>query len=120
MVRLLWQRETEGARFDSPERRAALDKALRDKIALIRDPSLRRHYGAGDQGTALAAVQPRAEPAPARAPARRGAGGARRGPPPATPMPATKSSLLVSAGAGGAEHAARGGDPGRAGLHARR
>lgn len=45
MVRLLWQRETEGKVFDSPERKAALDKALRDKIRLIRDPSIRRHYG---------------------------------------------------------------------------
>ena len=45
MVKLLWQRETEGKVFDSPERKAALDKALRDKIRLIRDPSIRRHYG---------------------------------------------------------------------------
>ncbi len=45
MVRLLWQRETEGKVFDSPERKAALDKALREKIKLIRDPSIRRHYG---------------------------------------------------------------------------
>lgn len=45
MVKLLWQRETEGKVFDSPERKAALDKALRDKIKLIRDPSIRSHYG---------------------------------------------------------------------------
>ncbi|MCG6556782.1 DNA primase [Ruegeria sp. 1NDH52C] len=45
MVQLLWQRETEGRVFDSPERKAALDKALRDKIKLIRDPSIRAHYG---------------------------------------------------------------------------
>ncbi len=45
MVQLLWQRETEGRVFDSPERKAALDKALRDKIKLIRDPSIRNHYG---------------------------------------------------------------------------
>ncbi len=45
MVRLLWQRETEGRDYDSPERRAALDKALRDKIQTIRDPSIRAHYG---------------------------------------------------------------------------
>ncbi|MFZ3580836.1 DNA primase [Loktanella sp. DJP18] len=45
MVNLLWQRETEGKTFDSPERRAALDKALRDKIRLIADPSIRSHYG---------------------------------------------------------------------------
>ena len=45
MVKLLWQRETEGRVFDSPERKAALDKSLRDKIKLIRDPSIRSHYG---------------------------------------------------------------------------
>ena len=45
MVRLLWQRETEGRDFDSPERRAALDKSLRAAIGLIRDPSIRGHYG---------------------------------------------------------------------------
>ncbi len=45
MVQLLWQRETEGRVFDSPERKAALDKALRDKIMLIKDPSIRSHYG---------------------------------------------------------------------------
>ncbi|WP_122074206.1 DNA primase [Pseudophaeobacter sp. EL27] len=45
MVKLLWQRETEGKVFDSPERKASLDKALREKIKLIRDPSIRKHYG---------------------------------------------------------------------------
>ena len=45
MVQLLWRRETEGRVYDSPERKAALDKALRDKIRLIQDPSIRGHYG---------------------------------------------------------------------------
>ncbi|MCX8228067.1 MAG: DNA primase, partial [Sulfitobacter sp.] len=45
MVQLLWQRETEGHVFDSPERKAALDKTLREKIKLIKDPSIRGHYG---------------------------------------------------------------------------
>ncbi|GAB5438149.1 DNA primase [Falsiruegeria mediterranea] len=45
MVKLLWQRETEGKVFDSPERKAALDKTLREKIKQIRDPSIRSHYG---------------------------------------------------------------------------
>ncbi len=45
MVRLLWQRETEGKVFDSPERKAALDKSLREKITLIKDPGIRSHYG---------------------------------------------------------------------------
>lgn len=45
MVNLLWQRETEGRSFDSPERRAALDKTLRAALARIADPSIRSHYG---------------------------------------------------------------------------
>lgn len=45
MVQLLWRRETEGRVFDSPERKAALDKTLREKIRTIQDPSLRSHYG---------------------------------------------------------------------------
>jgi DNA primase len=44
MVQLLWQRETEGRVFDSPERRAALDKTLRAHLARITDPSIRSHY----------------------------------------------------------------------------
>lgn len=44
MVHLLWRRETEGRVFDSPERKAALDKALRDKTMLIKDGSVRSHY----------------------------------------------------------------------------
>ena len=45
MVHLLWRRETEGRDFDSPERKAALDKTLRAAIATIKDPSIRAHYG---------------------------------------------------------------------------
>ena len=44
MVQLLWRRETEGQVFDSPERKALLDKVLRDKTGLISDQSLRKHY----------------------------------------------------------------------------
>lgn len=45
MVRLLWRRETEGKVFDSPERKAALDKSLRDALRRIGDKSIRAHYG---------------------------------------------------------------------------
>ncbi|MBI1170620.1 DNA primase [bacterium] len=44
MVNLLWQRETEGRVFDSPERKAALDKTLRGLINRVADPSIRSHY----------------------------------------------------------------------------
>ncbi|MDJ0630037.1 MAG: DNA primase [Rhodobacter sp.] len=45
LVALLWRRETEGRSFDSPERKAALDKSLREAIRKIPDASLRSHYG---------------------------------------------------------------------------
>ncbi|MBE3637821.1 DNA primase [Mangrovicoccus algicola] len=45
LVDLLWQRETEGQSFDSPERKAALDQRLRELIGRIADPGLRQHYG---------------------------------------------------------------------------
>ncbi|TRD21581.1 DNA primase [Palleronia caenipelagi] len=44
MVTLLWQREVEGRSFDSPERRAALDRALGQTLSRIGDQSIRRHY----------------------------------------------------------------------------
>ena len=44
MVDLIWKRETEGKSFDSPERRAGLDKSLLDAIALIKDKNLKNHY----------------------------------------------------------------------------
>lgn len=44
MVDLIWKREIEGKSFDSPERRAGLDKSLSDAIALIKDKNLKNHY----------------------------------------------------------------------------
>lgn len=41
---MLWQRETAGGVFDTPERRAELEKRLRDLVGRIRDESVRRHY----------------------------------------------------------------------------
>lgn len=45
MVDLLWQRETEGQVFDSPERKALLDKNLRALLNKIEDFSIKSHYG---------------------------------------------------------------------------
>ncbi|MEL7114229.1 MAG: DNA primase [Pseudomonadota bacterium] len=45
LVQLLWRRETEGKTFDSPERKSALDKSLREAIKRIPDANLRSHYG---------------------------------------------------------------------------
>ena len=44
MVEMLWQRETRGQSFDTPERRAGVEQALRAAAASVADPSVRRHY----------------------------------------------------------------------------
>ena len=44
MVDLIWRRETDGKSFDSPERRALLDKSLADVISLIKEKNLKNHY----------------------------------------------------------------------------
>ena len=84
MVRLLWQRETEGKNFDSPERKAALDKALRDKIGLIRDPSIRQHYGQEVKDLRWQLFRPQ-----------RGGSARRAWNAPPTALPSTKSSVLA-------------------------
>ena len=89
MVQLLWRRETDGQVFDSPERKAALDKRLREALKTIRDPSLRSHYGAEIN---------RLRQELFRGPdTRRRPGGWRRDPPRA-PLAGTRASPLASAG----------------------
>lgn len=44
LVDLFWMRETAGGVFDTPERRAELEKTLRELTSRIRDESLRYHY----------------------------------------------------------------------------
>ncbi|MBY6241369.1 DNA primase [Methylosinus sp. Sm6] len=44
LVDLLWARETEGARLDTPERRAALERRFAELARSIADEALRRHY----------------------------------------------------------------------------
>ena len=41
---LLWRRETSGGVFETPERRAELEKTLRELCGRIRDESVRFHY----------------------------------------------------------------------------
>ena len=96
MVQLLWRRETEGKNFDSPERKAALDKDLRTAIAKIADPSIRHHYGDEIKNLRWQLFNPRRQ------------GGARkpwrgRNAPEAA-RATTKSSALVSAGQGFEEY----------------
>lgn len=102
MVTLLWRRETEGQVFDSPERKAALDKTLRAALMRIRDPSIRRHYG--EDIKQLRWELFRQGRRPARSPGRpfgapAGFGGAGRFQP-VEPAPATRASMLASADAG--------------------
>ncbi len=106
MVRLLWQRETEGRVFDSPERKAALDKSLREKIKLIKDPSIRSHYGQEIKDLRWQLFRPQrtsgAGPRPPRAAGSRVGG--KWQPPPEPPMPSTKSSVLVTTDETASEH----------------
>lgn len=44
MVELMWRQATEGKVFDSPDRKSALDKSMREKIRRIKEPSLRGYY----------------------------------------------------------------------------
>ncbi|NNE53402.1 MAG: DNA primase [Sulfitobacter sp.] len=91
MVQLLWQRETAGKDFDSPERKATLDKSLREKIQLIRDPSIRSHYGQAikDLRWQLFRGQRGGGSRPA------GRSGKWQAPPQA-PLPSTKASMLAA------------------------
>ena len=43
---MLFQRESDGQQFDTPESRAALERRLTDAVSLIGDEVLRRHYQA--------------------------------------------------------------------------
>jgi len=100
MVRLLWARETEGKVFDSPERRAALDKTLRGVIGRIADPSIRAHYGEEIRRLRAGLFGAVEAPRGGRAPRFDGgpALGGRRGPQAAAhPLPTTRASLLAAA-----------------------
>jgi len=44
LVEVLWRREVESGPLDTPERRAALERRLKELAARIGDPALRRHY----------------------------------------------------------------------------
>ncbi|RVT84533.1 DNA primase [Rhodobacteraceae bacterium CCMM004] len=99
LVDLLWRRETEGRLLDSPERRAAVDAALRAAVRRIADPSVRNHYGAEIAARRRALFQPQgADGSAPRAGARLGRGWT----PPAAPRAATRASPLA-AGAGATE-----------------
>ncbi|PTW51300.1 DNA primase [Rhodovulum kholense] len=90
MVQILWDRATEGRVFDSPERRAALERDLTAAIGRIPDQTLRHHYAEELKRLRWELFRP----------ARTG-GGARKGgwprAPHLRPVASTKSSELVQA-----------------------
>ncbi|MFB9150735.1 DNA primase [Roseovarius ramblicola] len=92
LVRLLWQRETEGRDFATPERKAALERTCRDKAALIRDPSLRGYYERELKDLRWQLFNPRRQAAQAP----RGRGPRGKWSPPETARAETRNSVLAS------------------------
>jgi DNA primase len=45
LVDVLWEREMDAGPTDTPERRAAFERRIKDLVALIQDETVRRHYG---------------------------------------------------------------------------
>jgi DNA primase len=78
LAEMLFLRETEGQIFDTPERRAALERRLRELVKGIADETLRRHY-AEDMEARLATFLGGRPGAAARSPLQAGAK-AERGP----------------------------------------
>ena len=94
LVDILWARETEAGPLDTPERRAALERRLRESLALIRDETLRRYYRE-EVESRLAALSPDTR---ARRFNRHSGGGRRdfRGPAPTTPSARLSVSPLLA------------------------
>lgn len=98
MVDLLWQREIDGKVFDSPERRAALDASLRNAIKKIKDPSIRRHYGAAINERRQALFTPARPNSGGKTSWQGGKSTWKKGP--SGPTPGAKTSLLAQQNAG--------------------
>ncbi len=94
MVGLLWQRETDGKVFDSPERKAALDKTLRTATDRISDPSIRGHYVEEIRRLSKNLFGPKFRSFTPRAPWVKGA---KFPPQPVAPLAATRASMLAAA-----------------------
>ncbi|WP_163849394.1 DNA primase [Pseudooceanicola aestuarii] len=96
LVDLLWQEETEGRTFNTPDRRAALDAALKTRLGAITDETLRYHYSQALRDRQRELFRPAPRP-------RTGATG--RGFPPrlpsaALPLDGTRRSFLAAADEG--------------------
>jgi len=106
LIDMIWQRETEGRDFSTPERRAAFERRLRELVRGVGDDSVRRHYGEAIAGRLQSLWQPRQadqrrapRPAGRSAPPRFGPSRALRASPllrGATPPLAAREALLVA------------------------
>lgn len=94
LVDILWAREIEVGPLDTPERRAGLERRLRESLALIRDETLKRYYRE-DIESRISALNPDSR----QNRYQRQAGGARwdrRGPSPTTPNARLSVSPLLA------------------------
>jgi DNA primase len=76
LAEMLFLREAEGGPFDTPERRAALERRLRELTGTIADEALRRHYWEDMQArlsSFLGSSRPAGPPRPPSRPGGRGA-----------------------------------------------
>ena len=98
LVDMLWARETEAGPLDTPERRAALERRLRESLSVIRDETLKRYYRE-EIGTRLSGTSPDARtgrPFRQGGGARGGFGRGGRGPGPVTPGTRLSVSPLLA------------------------
>jgi DNA primase len=94
LVDVLWAREMESGPLDTPERRAMMDRRLRESLGTIRDETLRRYYREEIEAR-LATLSPDRRPARFQ---RGGPSGRRdpRGPAPSTPNARLSISPLLA------------------------
>jgi DNA primase len=111
LSRVLWRAETEGKDFSTPERRAGLERALSEIVALIADPKIADYYRRDFEQLVFDRFKRRAAPAAGRKPEW---GGGRmpwrrtaRAPYPPSPVEAVSDALKSSVLAGARQGAAR-------------
>ena len=98
LAQVLWRAETEGKDFSTPERRAGLEKALADIVAVIGDGKVADYYRRDFDERVFTAFKRRQ---PARQPSQRQGRGFKPGrfaPQPDPVSPAVKNSLLARSG----------------------
>lgn len=80
LAEMVWLRETTGASFDTPEKRAELEARLKNVTQVIADESVRRHYQQDMRDRLYAFFSASSPQGQARANFKRGQGGGRGGP----------------------------------------